>query len=237
MRRYLLALIAVGALSAGVFAVAAVAAQEGTPTPEATEEEEKEGPRERFLDRLAENLGISREELDSTIDETQIEMIDEAVAEGRITEERGEELKQRVEDGLPLFPGPRHHGPFHRVLGWLKEASAEILGLSEDDVAERVRDGESLAEIAESQGMSVDDFKAQLLEAAKADLDEKVADGDMTQDEADEKFERLSEEIDRIVNASPPEGGPPPHGPGGPGPGFRWHGGAPPMEGIPDSPF
>lgn len=236
MKRYLITATALGAIVVSVFAVAAVAAQEGTPAPVPEDSADGEGPRDRFLDALAENLGISREELDSTIDETQIQLIDEAVAEGRITEERGEELKQRVEDGLPLFPRPHHHGPLHRVAGWIVDATAEIVGLSKEEVVEQVRDGSSLADIAEEQGMPVDDFKAELLDQAKADLDQKVADGDITQERADEMFERLSENIDDIINRTPGEGGPPfPHGFG---PRFDGPGGPPPFEeGIPDSPF
>ena len=43
-----------------------------------------------FLDRLAEKLGISSGELEATIQETQNDVIDDAVANGRLTEQQGE---------------------------------------------------------------------------------------------------------------------------------------------------
>jgi uncharacterized protein YidB (DUF937 family) len=208
MKKYLIIMGVVGALAVGIFAIAVAGAQEGSPTPAPSAgddegEEERERPLDRFLDRLAENLGISRDELDSTIDETQIELIDEAVAEGRLDEEKAEELKERIENGEPLFPfaGPRpHHPPVFPGIRWILDAAAEILGLEHDELLEQMGDGNSLAEIAEAQGIDVEQLKADLLAAVKEDLDAKVADGELTQERADKIYERFSENIDRIVN-------------------------------------
>ena len=97
MKRLLIVGGLVASLVGGIVVVAAAGAQEESPTPTPSAatptpsadggddggDDERGRPFENFLDRLAENLGISREELDSTIDETQIELIDEAVADGR----------------------------------------------------------------------------------------------------------------------------------------------------------
>ena len=61
-------------------------------------------------------------------------------------------------------------------------------------------DGNSLAEIAEAQGIDVEQLKTDLLAAAKEDLDAKVAEGELTQERADKIYERFSENIDRFVN-------------------------------------
>jgi hypothetical protein len=211
MKRLLIVGGVVAALVGGIIAVAAAGAQEDSPTPTPSAdggddggEEERERPFENFLDKLAENLGISREELDATIDETQIELIDEAVAEGRLDEEKAAELKERIENGEPLFPffpgpGP-HHGPFFPGIRWLLDSAAELLGLENDALLEQMREGNSLAEIAEAQGVDVDQLKTDLLAAAKEDLDAKVAEGDLSQERADKIYQRFSENIDRIVN-------------------------------------
>jgi hypothetical protein len=211
MRRFLIVGGIVAALVGGIVAVAAAGAQEDSPTPTPSAEggddggdEERVRPFENFLDRLAENLGISREELDSTIDETQIELIHEAVAEGRLDEEKAAELKERIENGepvFPFFPGPGpHHGPFFPGIRWLLDSAAELLGLEKDALLEQMHEGNSLAEIAEAQGMDVEQLKTDLLAAAKEHLDEKVAEGELTQERADEIYERFSVNIDRIVN-------------------------------------
>jgi hypothetical protein len=67
-----------------------------------------------------------------------------------------------------------------------------------------LRDGQSLAQIAEAQGMSVEDFRAALLEDVTAYLQEELDAGEITQAQFDEKLAELNENIDEIINA---EGG------------------------------
>jgi hypothetical protein len=86
----------------------------------------------------------------------------------------------------------------------IKEAAAEVLGISEEDLIAGLRDGQSLAQIAEAQGMSVDDFRAALLENVTADLQARLDAGDITQEQFDEKVAELNANIDEIINA---EGG------------------------------
>ena len=72
------------------------------------------------------------------------------------------------------------------------------------DPIEGLRDGQSLAQIAEAQGMSVEDFRAALLTAVTEDLQAELDDGDITQEQFDELGSNLEETIDDIINA---EGG------------------------------
>lgn len=237
-------LIMIGGLVAALAlgAVAVAAAQEGTstpsPTPAATDDDaddgDKETLREEFLDRLAENLGVSRETLDQAIDETQLELIDQALADGKIDEEEAAELRERVQNGEPLFPffgRPGHHPRiFHFAVSFV-ELAADVLGIDESDLREQLHDGQSLADVAESQGMDLEQFKSDLLAAVKSKLDEKVADGDLTQERADEIYARVSENIDEIVEKTH-DG--PPFFRGRPGPFFRDGNfpGFPPFEDI-----
>jgi hypothetical protein len=86
----------------------------------------------------------------------------------------------------------------------IKEAAAEVLGISEDELVTALREGQSLAQIAEAQGMSVEDFRAALLEHATADLQAKLDAGEITQEQFDEKVAELNANVDEIINA---EGG------------------------------
>ncbi len=232
MKRLLIGGGLVAVLALSVLAVAVAGAQESTPTPSpsATDNADEDTRCEDYRDTLAENLGVSREELDAALKQTQLDMIDQAVADGKLDEDEAADLKERIENAddvkCPGFPGPRPHKPLLRGLHWLGENAAEILGLDVDELKEKVADGMSLAEIADEQGISEDDLKSKLLESAKADLDQKVEDGDLTQDQADEIYQHFSDNIDRIVNATPGDGpgfggpgfGPGRHrGPGGPG--------------------
>ena len=84
----------------------------------------------------------------------------------------------------------------------IKEAAAEVLGLSEEDLKDALRDGQTLAGIAESQGMSVEDFRAALEENVTAALQEQLDAGEITKEEFDESIEGLDEKLDQIINST-----------------------------------
>ena len=109
------------------------------------------------------------------------------------------------EDDSGCVGGP----PFHRFVE-VKAAAADVLGISEDDIENALDDGQTLAEVAEAQGMSVDDFKATLVENVTADLQTKLDAGEITQEEFDHITGELDEKVDAIINA---EGGMPFGGP------------------------
>ena len=96
------------------------------------------------------------------------------------------------------FGGPGHHFFFGDKLG----SAAEYLGLSEDELHEQLRDGKSLAEVAEAQGKSADGLKQAILAGAKSGLDKAVAAERLTQEQADAIYERLQGVIDDLVNGT-----------------------------------
>jgi hypothetical protein len=190
-----LLLIIAGAfvLAAGVLVVQGARAQEG--------EGERRG--DRFVAETAERLGVSPEELTAAMTESQVEIIDEAVAEGRLTEEQAARLKERIAEYGPLSViGLRHRGDakgFCHGARLVATAAGEVLGKEPAEVAEAVKSGESLAEQAQAQGMSVEHFTAALLDAIKRNLQAKVDEGQITQEQADRIFAGIEEHIDRIV--------------------------------------
>ncbi|MEO6196583.1 MAG: hypothetical protein ABIP58_00575 [Dehalococcoidia bacterium] len=210
MNRFLAAGGLIVGLVIGAFAIAAVGAQEDTPTPTPSAEEPTDTRRDAYKEKLAENLGISVEDLETAIKQTHLDLIDEALADGRIDEERAAELRDRVENGEPLFlhhggPGG-HNGPGGlRGIHWIAESAKDILGLEDGELRQAYADGKSLADLAEEKGVSVEDLKSQLLDTAEAKLAEKVTNGDITQEQADNILERLTNNIDDIINNTPPE--------------------------------
>ncbi len=101
---------------------------------------------------------------------------------------------------------------------------AETLGLTEQEVREAVIDGQTLAEIAEANDSSADELVDAILADIKSHMDEKVAAGDLTQEEADAKLAEAEERVAEFVNnTKPPKGRP--GGPGGPGAGGPGAGG------------
>jgi polyhydroxyalkanoate synthesis regulator phasin len=188
-------------LALGVVAIGGAAAQED------------DGLVGSFLARVADKLGVSEDELQAVIDDARTETLDEAVAEGGLTEQQAERMQER---GFPFVGQRLGHGH-------VEDAAAEVLDMSPDELMEQLKDGNSLADVAEAQGMSEDSFKAALLVQVQAQLDELVAEGGLTQEQADEIFQRTEDNIDGIVTGEGcgPGFGGKRHGPGGfGGPGF-----------------
>lgn len=98
------------------------------------------------------------------------EKIDEALASGRIDEERaagmGEHLAERVDTFLESTPADERFAHRHPIAAVGIAQVADILGVEADVVADGLRDGRSIAEIAEANGLERDDLVAQLVDGA-----------------------------------------------------------------------
>jgi hypothetical protein len=194
-----------------------------------------EKEREAFLDDAAERLDVTPEELTKALKEAAAARIDQAVKDGRLTQEQADEMKQRLEQGggVPFLGGPGgpggpgghgHHGPPPGM-----DAAADYLGLSEAELREQLMDGKSLADLAEDKDKSVDGLKDAMEKAIRADIAKAVEDKRLTQEQADRILEELDGRLDEKVERTGPPRGPGGrhgHGPGGPGFG-------PPPDGAP----
>jgi polyhydroxyalkanoate synthesis regulator phasin len=156
--------------------------------------EEEASWHDLYLEALAEQLGVSVEELQTAQEEARNQVIDDAVASGRITEEQAERLRDAefgdIRRGFAM--GLKH------AIGNVFETAAEILGLTTDEVREGLADGKSLADLAEEQGVT--DLESQLVAELTADIEAKVADGSITQDQADRLLENLEERVSNLVD-------------------------------------
>jgi hypothetical protein len=74
---------------------------------------------------------------------------------------------------------------------------AEILGLEADEIRSRLDAGETLADIAEAEGVDPDALVEAMVAQATERLDDKVAEGRLTEDEAADK---LASKTDRITD-------------------------------------
>lgn len=187
----------------GIVVVAVLAiASAATGIVVAQTEGEAASHKDDFVAKLAENLGITQEELEAAIRETQLELLDEAVADGRITEEQAAEIRERIESGeAPLFP---KHRPQHcRGAGVAREA-AEFLATTPEEVLAGLQSGQSLAQIAEANGKTAEELAAFLLDELEEYLAQAVANGRSTQERADEILASAPEKIDKLINHEGP---------------------------------
>jgi predicted DNA-binding protein (UPF0251 family) len=176
--------IKVGAIVAAALAVAgggvAVAAADAwSPSEEA----------KAVIDDAALELGVEPDELSDALKQALKNRVDEAVAAGRLTEEQGARLKERIDSSdvpLPLGVfGPKGFGDHVAPFGSLSNA-ATYLGLTETELRSRLADDKTLAEIARDEGKSVDGLVQALVSAAKEKIDAAVDAGKLTKAQADE---------------------------------------------------
>ena len=122
------------------------------------------------------------------------------VDDGSITAEQADEVATTLGDaGIGGRGG--HGGPGGSGAGL--SVAAETLGLSEDDLRTALEaDDATLASVAADQGVAVEDLTAALVQAAQERLDEAVADGRLTQEEADERAADLESRIAELVEST-----------------------------------
>ena len=176
-----------------------------------------------FFDSLARHLGISNEKLADATKAAEIDQVNAALAAGRITKEQADALKARIKasqpgtngffgfgfghgpgSGPPAGPGGFGfgHGFGFGLRGYVSTA-ANYLELSEQQLLQKLGQGQSLAAVANAQGKSVAGLEQALYDQAKSQLDKAVADKQITSDQETAILSSLKPMIDRIVNATP----------------------------------
>lgn len=167
--------------------------------------------REAYLQGLANRLGVDVETLKQAIKDTNLEQLDQLVQDGVISQETANAIRERIETsdtvwfGLPRGFGFRGFGP--RPCGVMGEELAAFLGIDVPTLRSELRSGKSLAQIAEAHGKSRDELKAFLTDQMQARLDQAVANGRLTQEEADARLQRYMENLDALIDATPPAKG------------------------------
>jgi len=110
--------------------------------------------------------------------------------------------------------GREGHGPRGERPGL--ETVMTVLDLTEDELKAAREAGTTLAELAEQQGVEVSTLIEALVADAEEHIAEHVADGDLTQEEADERLAEIEQRItDHVTGVEPAEGERPDRGEGG----------------------
>lgn len=110
--------------------------------------------------------------------------------------------------------GRMHRGP-------VSEAMAELFGMTVEELHEEMHSGKSLATIAEEKNVDLSKVTDLVVSEFSAHLDEHVANGVMTREEADEKLATFTENVDEMVTKTRPARG---EGKGPRGPKGAMHG-------------
>lgn len=102
--------LALGVVLLGILGVGVVLAADPTPTP--AKPASPTSYQNVFLDKLATILGKTQQEVIDAFNQARAATIDQMVADGRITQQQADRMKQRQQNGL--CPGG---GPFGQMRG------------------------------------------------------------------------------------------------------------------------
>jgi hypothetical protein len=180
---------------------------------------------------IAEEQGVDLTDMRDTMRPPFEQMLDRAVAGGMLTQEQADTIRQHRADGpgpregrggFPRFPGkdedhpfldPEQAGAYHEQM---QQAMADALGLTVEELVAARDEGQTLWEMAEERGVDLAEVGDALKTAGQELLDQAVANGTLTQEQADN--------IRQHMEDMPGRG---PWGMRGRFPGFpRWHGDA-----------
>jgi polyhydroxyalkanoate synthesis regulator phasin len=200
------AVIVIGALAVAV-AGAQTNTPAATPAPSSTTSPAtgNDTLRQQFLQDLASRLGVSVDTLQGDIRDSEKALIDKGVADGKITQDQANDLKTRIDKGENVHLGMilgNHRKGIRGVVNDIIGEAAKVLGLQKSDVTDGLKAGASLNDIANAHGTSTADFHTKLLAQVKSDLDARVASGEITQAQADQAYQKLSDNIDKITNGT-----------------------------------
>lgn len=157
---------------------------------------------ETIASRVSEILGVSSDDLSNAFKTAHIEQIDAKVANGELSEDRANEMKERI-NNEELFLGPirkddRKH--MHKP----GEHLQEFLNVSEDELKEAKEKGTTVEELIVSKRLTIEDFVTYVREQSLANIQEKVESGEISEERASDMIERINERyenaLDRIQN-------------------------------------
>lgn len=134
------------------------------------------------------------------------------VDDGTLTQAQADEVAQALADARPEM------GPHGDGRGPGLDVAATAIGIDADALRTELEAGKTIAEVAEANGVDVQTVTDAIVADMQSHLDAAVADGHLTQAQADEMKANAVERATDLVNGEAPQGrpfGPNPAGAGG----------------------
>jgi len=143
--------------------------------------EELDAAREagQTLRDLAEEQGVDLADVQAAMEAARLEAIEQAVADGVISEEMAERIIERMEQSPPAG----WMEPYHDQM---QEAIAEALGISVEELEAARDEGKSPAELARELDVDRDKFRQAMEDTLVEILDQAVADEVLTPEQAEQ---------------------------------------------------
>lgn len=158
----------------------------------------KEG---KTIAQLAEEKGVDPQSIMDEIIAKESQFLNELVSSGQMTQAEADEWSAKTLDFSSSFLNQaclHCDGP-----NW-EAISAQALGMDEDALLAELDAGKSIAEIAKERGVDVQTIANALIAADTEYTNKLVADGHVTQAEADESLAGLTESVNWFLDESVP---------------------------------
>ena len=142
--------------------------------------------------------------------------LDQAVTDGKLTQDQADTIAARAAEALPTFmetvgAHPGFGGFGDRMKGILFggfTTAAEVIGIDTADLAQAVRDGKTIADVANENGVAPQTVIDALVAEMNTHIDQAVTDGRITAERAEEMKANAVEKITTFVNEGPQHDGP-----------------------------
>ena len=143
--------------------------------------------------------------------------LDEAVAEGELTEDEAqllqERFEERVQEGVLFNQMQRFGSAMRSYMNFRTEKLweggtglvgeiLEKLGISLDELKVRLQGGDNLADIAEEAGIDLQAMHQERIAEQMQRIDQALADGKITEEQAERMRERLNNQLENPVPGS-----------------------------------
>lgn len=124
-----------------------------------------------FTSKLAANLGLDEDKVSAAIDTTKKQMLDEAVKEGKITQEQADKMASNSN-----FIGFGFHGKRGKMgpKGFGQENIANVLGLTVDELKAELQSGKTIQDLITEHGLTAEQFSQKMLELQKEAISKDV---------------------------------------------------------------
>ncbi|MFA9398728.1 MAG: hypothetical protein ACERKV_10755 [Clostridiaceae bacterium] len=154
------------------------------------------------LDDYLIEQGYTQDEIEALEDEAKTAKIDEALTNGDITEDQATEIKEHIANDVAyeregfgemgangnqnMGPNNGSNGMGYSIMANTETYLQEELGLTDDEIAEIGTDRGALHEYLLNNGYTEEDIQTLMEQAKTASIDEAIANGDITEDQAAE---------------------------------------------------
>ena len=156
---------------------------------------------------IAEANDVSTDDYVAAVVDAATTAIDEAVADGKLTEDRAAEIKEGLTDKVTSMV-TSEAGWHGRSRGWAVKLDgkpspvvvlSELSGLSVEEIREQRVEGTSLADIGEANGVTKDDYVNELVSRATAAIDAAVEADRLSEERAQTMKDGLADRVESIV--------------------------------------